>query len=107
MVSNSIECVTVVCQQGITLITTSNVNAKVRESAIALTQGPAPKKQASRLVKLLVLVGKLDRCPVATHPPYCNLCLVFIHDELKEHGNVIMLSKASSVEPSCINTWKM
>ena len=66
MVSKSVECVTVVCQQGITLITTSNVSAKVRESAIALTQGPAPKKQASKLVKLYVLVGKLDRCPVAT-----------------------------------------
>ena len=99
MVSKSIGCVTVVCQQGITLITTRNVSAKVRESVIALTQRPTPKKQASGLVKLLVLVGKLDRCPVATHPPCCNLCLIFIHDELKEHGNVIMLSKASSVEP--------
>ena len=99
MVSKSIKCVTVVCQQGITLITTSNVSAKVRESAIALTQGPTPQKQASGLVKLLVLVGKLDRCPIETHPPYCNLRLIFIHDELKEHGNVIMLSKASSVEP--------
>ena len=47
MVSNSIECVTVVCQQGITLITTSNVSAKVRESAIALTEGPATKNQSS------------------------------------------------------------
>ena len=99
MVSRSVDCVTVVCQQGITLITTSNVSAKVKESDTALTQGLAPKKQASGLVKLLVLVGKLDRCPIATHPPCCNLCLIFIHDELKEHGNVIMLSKASSVEP--------
>ena len=99
MVSKSIECVTIVFQKGITLITTISFHAKVRESAIALTQGPTPKNKASRLVKLLVLVGKLDRCPVATHPPYCNLHLIVIHDELKDHGNVIMLSKASSVEP--------
>ena len=99
MVSKSIECVTVVCQQGITLITTRNVSAKVRESAIALTQRLAPKKQASGLVKILVLVGKLDRCHVATQPPCCNLRIIFIHDDLKQHGNVIMPSKASSVEP--------
>ena len=98
MVSKSIECVNVVCQQGITLITTNNVSAKVRESAIALTQGPAPKKQPFGLVKLLVLVGKSDRCLVANHPPYCNLRLIFIHDELKEYGNFIMISKASSVD---------
>lgn len=38
-----------------TLLTASNVSAKVREGVIALAQGLAPKKHASGLEKLLVL----------------------------------------------------